>query len=170
MVLATPHEAVAFVHTAASNASCSDAGAHCTVRVGQEWTLSCMLRAPLATPRPKGARGQPSELPVEHDDEDGGWRASIADGGVERDLGRYERWGAAAEVYTVEARTLGLPRCTCVLQTPIGRSGFTLERWHDAKRRQVAATVLAKHWRGRVGRRTVAAMPARGIVLPDAPR
>ena len=47
--LATPHDAVAFVPAAAAGAG--DAGARCTVPVAPEWTLSCLLRTPLATPR-----------------------------------------------------------------------------------------------------------------------
>ena len=47
--LATPHDAVAFVPGSA--AAAGDAGARCTVPVAPEWTLSCLLRTPLATPR-----------------------------------------------------------------------------------------------------------------------
>ena len=47
--LATAHDAVAFVPATA--AAAGDAGARCTVPVAPEWTLSCMLRTPLATPR-----------------------------------------------------------------------------------------------------------------------
>lgn len=47
--LATPHDAVAFVPATA--AAAGDAGARCTVPVAPEWTLSCLLRTPLATPR-----------------------------------------------------------------------------------------------------------------------
>ena len=49
--LATTHDAVAFVPVPAAAAAAGDAGARCTVPVAPEWTLSCLLRTPLATPR-----------------------------------------------------------------------------------------------------------------------